>query len=538
MKRLSTIKVVDCTLRDGGYYTQWNFPVDFINDYLQGIALSGVHVCELGFRFRQQKNNSFGECAYTTDDFIKTLKIPKDLELSVMINASDFTENVDQLESYFSERNASQVNLVRVAAHKSEIPDVAPIVSKLKNLEYAVALNLMQIDSLSLEEIEHIANQINSWSTVDVLYFADSLGNLDSESIAEIIEALRRGWNGPLGFHSHDNRNLALSNCLAAISKDVDYLDSTIMGMGRGAGNVRTEALLIELVQKKLGHYNLNPIYFLEKELFTNLKEKYNWGSNTLYHLAAINKIHPTYMQELITSNRYSYNEILAALDYLSASDSRMYSRKSLNSALDNSLFSDSALWDAEDWVKDKTVLILGAGSSLTQYEKQLKELIDTNDLVVLSININKLFDSSFIDAYVTCYESRILIEAHSYKNLNRPIILPLESVPLPIRSLMESLDIRNYGLKLSSGQVELNPLYCVLNFKLSVAYAIALAKIGGAKKILLAGFDGYVSDDPRQQEMIDALAGFENIKPDIEMIAITPTSYRLKHLSVDELEI
>lgn len=530
------IKVVDCSLRDGGYYTQWHFAVDFINDYLQGIAQSGVHVCELGFRFsKQQHNKSFGECAYTTDDFVETLKVPPGLELAVMINASDFVGNINQLDECFRERKESSINLVRIAAHKSEIQELPLIIEKLKSLGYVIALNIMQIDSLLMSDIEHIANQINCLGTVDILYFADSLGNLDSDSIVEIVDALRRGWSGALGFHSHDNRNLALSNCLVAISKQVDYIDSTIMGMGRGAGNVKTEALLIELVQKKLGLFNLNPIYFLEKELFSNLKEKYNWGSNTLYHLAAINKIHPSYMQELITSKRYSYNEILTALDYLSVSDSRIYSEKSLNSALDAS---DTLLWDAEGWVQGKTVLILGAGSSLVKYEKKIKEFINKNELVVLSLNINKLFDPCFINAYVTCYESRILIEAHSYKNLGRPIILPLEGVPMPIKKLLEPLEIRNYGVKISAGPVSLSSTYCVLNSKLSFAYAIAMAKIGSADQILLAGFDGYESSDPRQQEMIDALAGFENIKPEIEIVAITPTSYPLTQLSIDELFI
>ena len=137
----------------------------------------------------------------------------------------------------------------------------------------------MQAQGFTKQEYSQVAGEINSWKCADVLYFADSLGSMNTSDIEMIYNALKAEWIGDLGIHTHNNKGLALSNSLKLISLGAQWCDSTIMGMGRGAGNVSTEALLMEL--EFLGHEKLYS-RSLSKCLsdFENLREKYGWGPN------------------------------------------------------------------------------------------------------------------------------------------------------------------------------------------------------------------------------------------------------------------
>ena len=87
------LKILDCTLRDGGYYNNWNFSLELISEYIKAVNLSGVHCIEIGFR-TLNKNISMGACAHTTDTFLNILEIPKNLKVAVMINASEFSNHL------------------------------------------------------------------------------------------------------------------------------------------------------------------------------------------------------------------------------------------------------------------------------------------------------------------------------------------------------------------------------------------------------------------------------------------------------------
>ena len=134
------------------------------------------------------------------------------------------------------------------------------IAISLKNLGYKVCLNIMQISSMDSKAIAIASKNIFSWKCIDVLYFADSFGNLEPESIESIISVMSSQWKGDLGIHTHDNLGLALSNTLRALDEGVTWLDSTVTGMGRGPGNARTEELAIELAAHRNKEIDVVPL--------------------------------------------------------------------------------------------------------------------------------------------------------------------------------------------------------------------------------------------------------------------------------------
>ncbi len=211
--------ILDCTLRDGGYYNDWDFPAQVTEQYILAISEAGVDIVEIGFR--SLNNDGFkGVNAFASDDYISSLKIPAGLKVSVMINASEilqsktFEASLEKLFPLFA--RDSSVDIVRVACHAEEFIKALPISQWLKNRGYFVGFNLMQITGCSQENVEAISLEASSFP-IDVIYFADSLGSMTISNTENIIKWFRKHWKGSVGIHAHDNMGMALLNTLCAM---------------------------------------------------------------------------------------------------------------------------------------------------------------------------------------------------------------------------------------------------------------------------------------------------------------------------------
>ena len=246
--------ILDCTLRDGGYYNNWNFSIELINKYLKVMSDIKTDYVEIGFR-SQEKKEFRGACAYSSDEFLDNLKIPKILKIAVMINGSELIKenslrkNISSVNSLFKKSKFSKVKLVRIASHFSEIYKVMPVASKIKSLGYKVAINLMQISDRTESEIQQFCILAKKYN-MDAVYFADSTGSLNRDQTLEIVKNFKKNWKTDLGIHAHDNMDMAMGNAMIALNNGVNWIDSTVLGMGRGPGNVKTENLVLELEKK------------------------------------------------------------------------------------------------------------------------------------------------------------------------------------------------------------------------------------------------------------------------------------------------
>ncbi len=310
--------VLDATIRDGGYYTDWKFDLSLVNLYLNAIESSGVNAVEIGFR-----NQSKTDFACVMDNFIcEKLYIPKVKYFGVMIDAASAT--VESINDLFTYVDKSPINLVRVATHFKDIYLAEGICKELKSLGYTICCNLMQASDRSYEEIRNGAMAINKWGVVDCLYLADSLGGMNHDDVNYAFSAIKEGWAKETGFHGHNNRGQALSNTLEAIDIGVDWVDGTILGMGRGPGNTETEYLLMELNKRGFGEFHLSYLYRLAIKEFKPLKEKYGWGQSLFYYLSAEYSIHPIYIQKMIFE-KHNVDKILCAIDYLRYQESNSF---------------------------------------------------------------------------------------------------------------------------------------------------------------------------------------------------------------------
>ena len=172
------LKILDCTLRDGGYYNNWDFSKDLITDYLNAMSAAKIEYVELGFRFLK-KDIYLGPCAYSSSTFLETLNIPKNLKIGIMINAKDILANnlsKSQINNYFFQLSKKRkLSFIRFACHLNEINKIIPFCNQLKKKGITTIINLMQISEISDIETEKITKLISK-SKLDVFYFAEFTG--------------------------------------------------------------------------------------------------------------------------------------------------------------------------------------------------------------------------------------------------------------------------------------------------------------------------------------------------------------------------
>ncbi|RRV87699.1 aldolase catalytic domain-containing protein [Stutzerimonas stutzeri] len=526
---------LDCTLRDGGYYNKWDFSYTLIRQYLEAMLAAGVDIVELGLR-SLDRSGFKGASAFTTDEFIRSLDVPAQLKVSVMINASELLAEVSlttALASLFeSDRECSPVDIVRIACHVHEFERALPAANWLKEKGYTVGFNLMQIADRSEVEIRNLAKAAAA-SPLDVLYFADSMGSMNPEQTAQIIGWLRKHWNGPLGIHTHDNMGLALSNTLRAIDEGVTWVDATVTGMGRGPGNARTEELAIELAELRLRSINMVPLMGLVRNHFRPMQQQYGWGTNPYYYLAGKHGIHPTYIQEMLGDTRYSEEDVLAVIDHLKREGGKKYNPSTLDVARHFYQGEAKGNWSPVTVFSGREMLLLGTGPGVHNHRIAIESLIRKRKPVVVALNTQAAIDADLIDYRVACHPVRLLADCAAYGKLPQPLITPFAMLPKDVRNSLDETKILDFGINVQKGMFAFHEEYCVLPTSLVAAYALAIASSGGAKKVFLAGFDGFSADDPRNIEMDRLLIDYQNAERAIPLLAITPTRYRLPETSV-----
>lgn len=526
---------LDCTLRDGGYYNAWDFPLPLIQQYLLAMQAAGVDTVELGLRSLKNSNFS-GACAYSTDEFLCSLALPDSLTIGVMINGSELLGEIAQqqvLEQLFP-RSAkdSPVDLVRIACHVHEFSLALPAVTWLKERGYLVGFNLMQVANCSEDDIKALARQASEYP-LDVLYFADSMGSMNPAQVAQIIQWLRSEWSGALGIHTHDNLGLALANTLCALGEGVTWVDSTVTGMGRGPGNARTEELAIEMAARRGKSVNLVPLMALVRQHFKPMQAQYGWGTNPYYYLAGKYGIHPTYIQEMLGDSRYDEEDVLAVIEHLKVEGGRKYSAKTLDAARHFYHGEPGGAWCAEEVFAGREVLLLGTGPGVARHRVAIEAFIRKCKPLVVALNTQSALEAELIDYRVACHPVRLLADCDAHSKLPQPLITPYSMLPADVRQSLRKSNVLDFGLQVMPGTFAFNGTGCVLPSSLVVAYALAIATSGKATQLLLAGFDGYSADNPRSREMQHLLDMYLQQANACSLRAVTATRYNLPSCSI-----
>lgn len=530
-----TIKLLDCTFRDGGYYNSWDFPHELIDEYFTSMEAISADYVEIGFR--TLKTHVYkGGCGFSTDEYIRSLNISQTVKLAVMINAGELIKYPDgvisALRKLFTPAENSPVSLVRIACHMLEIKGVLPGISWLKEKGYNVAINFMQIADRSIKEIHKIAKLVSDYP-LDILYFADSMGSLNPEQVKSIVRELRVNWKGDIGIHTHDNMCMALENSLRAIDEGVTWVDGTVTGMGRGPGNAKIEYLAIEMDQYRKAYCNPTKLFSLIEKYFKPLQQKYQWGANPFYYLSGKYGIHPTYIQEMLGDSRYETEDILAVINFLKKDGGKKFSLSTIEGARQFYVGKPMGSWIPMKSIRGKDVLILGSGPGVFEHKRAIEMFIRLNSPFVIALNTSLSVAPELIDVRAACHPIRLMADAKEYKNLSQPLATPASQLPQTVIEELGQKEVLDFGIIVKEGVFAFFEKHCILPSSLVVAYALAIATSGKANCIFLAGFDGYGADDPRTIEMNDLFAIYEKAERKLDIFAITPSKYKVQVKSV-----
>lgn len=307
------LKVLDATIRDGGLCNNFEFTDEFVTELYKTNIKSGVDYMEFGYRASKKMFDpkEFGKWKFCDEEDIRKIvgENVSDMKLSVMadVGRCDFKED-------FIPKSESVIDMVRVACYIHQIPAAIEMVEHFHALGYETTCNIMAISQAKTEDIEEALDMLGN-SSVDVIYLVDSYGSLYPETAAELAKIyLEAGekYGKSIGFHAHNNQNLAFANTIETMSYGVSYLDATAMGMGRGAGNCAMELLLGFLKNPKYNLYSL--LTFIENYMLPLKASGVQWGYDIQYMLTGQLNRHPRAAMAFTADNRTDYCDFYTSL--------------------------------------------------------------------------------------------------------------------------------------------------------------------------------------------------------------------------------
>lgn len=525
---MSNIKVLDCTLRDGGYINEWNFGLEKSRKILGLLAMSNIDYIETGFFVKEKALdsqtlfNSFNEINKIVPSGVDNKK------LFGMITFGKFPiEKVPEVDK-------SPIKGIRLIFKKSQKNKAMDYCKKLNSKGYKLFINPTFIDQFTDEEIIDVIKDINHIHPYG-MSIVDSMGVLRESDLLRLYYLINHNLDRDIAlcFHSHNNLQLSFSNaqCLMKVCKDRELIiDSTVFGMGRGAGNLCTELITQYINDNYNGNYDIIPILKIVDEQINPIFAKTPWGYSVPYYLAATNHCHPNYAKYLVDKQTVPVEFINKLLKSIPENKKSIYDANLIKQIyLDkfSNIVDDSKTIECiKNIFKNKKILLLAPGKSLKEEKTKIEKFIENEKPVIVSLNfIPELYKEDL--AFIT--------------NIKRFLSLRDYSTPLFVTSNIENIPpqakVFNYSSYLNSSKMFDNVALMMLNLLIKI----------GVSSVSIAGLDGfspiatqnYVSDDminnakvnefdERNEIMSEELSKFSS---KIKINFITETNYKISKL-------
>ena len=285
------IRVLDCTIRDGGLMNKHQFDDQVVKAVYDACGAGGVDYMEIGYRASRKDIvvGEFGDWKYTREEDIRRIvgDNPSKLKLSIMADA----ERCDYKEDIPSKKD-SVVDLVRVACYIHQVPIALDMIKDAQDKGYETTVNLMAVTTVGDRELDEALEMLTR-SGAGAIYVVDSFGALYSEQVQRLVKQYlhhARANGMEVGMHAHNNLQLAYSNTIEAIILGANWLDGTMAGLGRGAGNCPMELLLGFLHNPQ---YKLPPVLRCVDDVIEPMRKDLQWGFDLPYMLTGMFNQHP-----------------------------------------------------------------------------------------------------------------------------------------------------------------------------------------------------------------------------------------------------
>ena len=282
------IKILDCSIRDGGLINKWKFSDEFVKATYTALCEAGVEYMEMGYKASKGlfDPKQFGMWRFCDDEDIK--RFLDDVEPKCRLSCMVDIGRVEEKD--IAVRSQSPFSMIRVACYMKDVDKAIVLSDMILSKGYESTVNIMAVSTNTQREIEEGLNDLSK-STVPIVYVVDSYGAMYCEDITALVKQYQAALPGKtIGIHTHNNRQLAFGNTIQAIIDGANMLDASVYGIGRGPGNCCLELLLSFLQNPS---YHLRPILQVIQNHYLPLREKIEWGYIIPYMITGMLNEHP-----------------------------------------------------------------------------------------------------------------------------------------------------------------------------------------------------------------------------------------------------
>lgn len=284
------IKVFDCTIRDGGLVNNYYFTDEFVKAHYETCVAAGVDYMEIGKNVSPtlMSEDEYGAWNFCKEEDIRRIVGENNTNMKIAV-MSDIGRS---LKEELKPKSESVVDMVRIATYIHQIPAAIELIEDAHAKGYETTVNIMAISKSFDDELDQVLDQLSK-TPVDVIYIADSFGSFYPEQIKKLTEKylkVAEASGKKIGIHAHNNLQLAYANTLESMIYGASFLDVTISGLGRGAGNCPLELLIGFLKNPK---YKLMPVLKFIEEFIVPLEKELDWGYSIPYMITGQLNEHP-----------------------------------------------------------------------------------------------------------------------------------------------------------------------------------------------------------------------------------------------------
>ncbi len=391
-----SIKLLDCTLRDGGYINDWNFTNLQIKNIVNSLETSGIDIIECGYL-----NDKKGKILDSTlfDNIASAEKLLRSINIQaqkvIMINLGDFDIN------NLLKKDESSIDGIRLAFHKKDA-DLALKTSKyIIDLGYELFFQPMVIKNYADIEFLSLIEDVNKLD-IHSFYIVDSFGSMTLSEFQRYMVLADNNLkkNISLGYHSHNNMQLAFSNainmCSTNLNRDI-IIDASIYGVGRGAGNLNTELIADYLNTSFNKTYRTLPLLEIIDEFLSSLMKRKPWGFSPAQYLSASFDCHPNYATYLINKNTNHIVGVKKVLEKLLPENKASFDINLIEELyIDSLLETKTSIEGKINIPSDKKILLVASGKSIKEYKDVIEKKISSNEYILIALNHKPSFKCDY----------------------------------------------------------------------------------------------------------------------------------------------
>lgn len=495
---MNSLKVLDVTLRDGGCVNDFNFGQVYMEKILAAQEASGVDIIELGY-IDEEKGSVSGRTQYINEQVIQEhiLKNKKPgVSYVAMIDYGAF--DVEKLQP----RKEGSIDGIRMAFHKKNRLDMIPLGRRIIEKGYEFYIQPMTTLRYSDAELLELIDLVNKeLPDAAGFYIVDSFGEMRPNDMNRVMNLVDHNLipSMTLGLHSHNNLQMSYSNAVALLKYPTNrdlMLDSSIMGMGKGAGNLNTELLLEHLNLYYGKQYKIGPLLEVIDKVINQLHDEFYWGYAVEYYLSSANHCTPSYASHFYNKHMLPIDQVGELLRMIAeekkisfdkAYAEELYRQYNASKAIDDT----AVVAELKREFSGKKILLVAPGKSIETAERKIKEILDSEEVVGIGLNLT---NDMGLDYLLTTRQD-VYDEALSEgKN-----VITTSNVSKGGRGNVRILNYKNW--------IEVDER----THDSSSVIALNLLKACEVKEVLLAGLDGFSVDinenyyDPNLRRPVNA---------------------------------